>query len=241
MNLKVLSLAIKAILRNPVNLMLALIPTFISLVIYLGLIVFVSSYFAEISEFIQSYLPTSKLTGWIGKIFSFLFITFVIVVMSWTYILMVGIISTPFNSLLSSRIEASYLLTNLNQDKNTTIKLVLKGYYKTIKNEFWKIVIIITLSFIAVVFNIFPVFYPISIVMFSILMSVQFLDFSWSRHDLNFIDCMKDYGRSFLSYLSSGFVFLILMSIPIINSILLSLGTSYFTILWLYHQKKIQI
>jgi CysZ protein len=241
MNLKVLSLSIKQISKNPVNLMLALFPTLISLSLYLMLVAIVVSNFSNISLFFQNYLPSGNWTGWFGHIVSFIFILFVFLMMSWTYIVFVSLISTPFNSVLSSRIEAGLTNQILENDKSKTMRDVFKNFILMLKSEFLKVLFIILLSMLALFFNLFPLFYPLSLIILSLLMAIQFLDFSWSRHNFSFSDCLKDLFQAFFKYGFSGFLFLLFMGIPFLNSLIPSLGTSYFTILWLQKQKKIQL
>jgi len=241
MFLKIFGLSIKTIIKDPINISLAIIPTLISLIFYIGLIVLIASNFDQLTLFLATYIPNQDVAGWVGKILGFIFILFIFLLINWTHIILVGLISTPFNSLLSARIEAQFFQRPIEQDRSRTLKEVFKNFFKTIRGEFLKFLFIFVLSILAILLNIIPFFYPIALVLLSLLMSVQFLDFTWSRNNLKFSDCLKDIFNSFFSYLFSGFLFLIFMTIPFINSIIPAVATSYMTILWLMKNKKIQI
>jgi uncharacterized protein involved in cysteine biosynthesis len=60
-----------------------------------------------------------------------------------------------------------------------------------------------------------------------------FVDYSWSRHNIKFKDCLKDIRGHIFGYSLGGVFFFVLVSIPIINLIVSPLATSYFTLLWL--------
>lgn len=233
------SLAIKSIVRDPVNLMLALFPTFIALCLYVGVIVLVFKNADYFGVLVQNYLPDPQTAGWIGKLLTAIFVLFVFLIMSWTFVLIVGIISAPFNSMLSSRIEDRLAGKKLEENRNRTFKEIISSLGRTFWDEFQKIFFIIILTMMALILNLFPVFYPIGLFILALLMAVQFVDYSWSRHELRFSTCMKDLFRNIIPYAASGLIFLILVSVPLINTLVPALATSYYTVLWLNRQKRL--
>jgi CysZ protein len=232
-------LAVRMIVRNPVNLILALIPTMIALAIYVFTIVTIfqnADYFAEIA---RNYFPDRQTAGWVGKLLTAIFIVFVFLIMSWTYVLVVGIIAAPFNSLLSSRIEALLTGKPLEDHSKKSFSEKLSALGRIFIDEFQKLIFIVFLTIIAMLLNLFPLFYPLGIFILALLIAVQFVDYSWSRHDLRFRECARDVLNNTLPYAGSGFLFLILITVPIINSLVPALATSYFTVLWLNRQKRL--
>ena len=161
--------------------------------------------------------------------------------MSWTFILIVGIIASPFNSMLSSRIEKKLVQKSVEMDKSKTFKEILSGLGSTFKNEAKKIILILLLSIFAFFMNLFPFLYPIGLFLVSLLLAVQFIDYSWSRHELQFSACLGDLTKNIIPYTFAGFCFLLLITVPIINAFVPALATSYFTVLWLQRQNKIQL
>lgn len=234
-----LPLAIRSIVRDPINLMLALFPTIIALTIYISTIVLIFKNADYFGVLIQNYLPNPQAVGWVGKLLTAIFVLFVFLIMSWTFVLVVGIISAPFNSMLSSRIEDMLVGKKVDSDKQRTFREILSGLGRTFVDEFQKIFFIIILTGLALFLNLFPIFYPIGVFILALLMAVQFVDYSWSRHELRFGACVKDTVRNVIPYAGSGFLFLVLISVPIINSLVPALATSYYTVLWLNRQKRL--
>lgn len=238
--LKCFPVSLRLIFTDPVNLILALIPTIIALSIYLFLIFSIFENLELFVSFFKNYSYTADSATIFGKILIVILMIFLFFLFNWTFILMVGIVSAPFNSLISSRIEQKLLSeVELDENRRHAISLVKKRMIETFWDEIKKVFYLSIIGFLAFLINLIPILYPIAAFILSILFAVQFIDYSWSRHNLSFKDCMKDLSRNVFPYFVSGFVFLALISIPLINTFIPAIATSYFTTLWLYRQKKI--
>jgi CysZ protein len=238
---KSLPIAISMITRDPVNLTLALIPSLLALMIYLISVVAIFRHSEAVIGIVARYVNTPETAGLIGKVLTGILIVFVFIIMSWTFILLVGIISAPFNSMLSSRIERKLAGEKLEGKGQKTFQQIVVSLGETFKNEFKKLFLIILLSMLALLLNLFPLFYPLGIFLVSLVMAIQFVDYSWSRHDWSFGACLKDTAKNLLSYGGSGFFFVLLITIPIINTMVPALATSYFTVLWIKQQQQKKI
>lgn len=233
-------LAFKMIFKDPVNLLLALFPTVIALFLYFFT---VSTIYRNSDRFItmfRGYVYTSDQADLFAKILTAVLIIFLFLLMSWTFIIVVGIIAAPFNSMLSSRIEKKLLLQVSDDSKKEALQKIGQSLGQTFKNEFKKLIFIIIVGAAAFVLNLIPVLYPVGILLVAILFAVQFVDYSWSRHEMNFGACLKDVLINIIPYSISGFFFLLLVTVPIINALVPALATSYYTVLWQYRQNKIQ-
>lgn len=238
--IKSFPLAFKMIFRDPVNVVLSVVPTIISLAIYLYTIVSIYRNSDRLVAFFRGYTHTSDHSGIFGHLVTALLIILFFFLMSWTFIMVVGIIAAPFNSLLSSRIEQKLLSRQImDEDKNHAMELVRSSLLTTFKNEFKKIAFLILATGLTALLNLVPIFYPVGVFMVAILLSVQFVDYSWSRHDLLFSDCLKDVMSNALPYFLSGVVFLGLVAIPIVNAFIPAFATSFYTVLWLHRKKKL--
>jgi CysZ protein len=226
--------ALRSILRDPINLLLALIPTLLALAIYGFAIAAIFRNSDYLGLVVQDYLPDPNIAGWVGKLITALFVLFVFLIMSWTFVIVVGIISAPFNSMLSSRIETLLVGKTLEHNKSSTFKEMIHGITRTFKDEFQKLFFVVLLTCLALLLNLFPLFYPVGVFLLSLLIAVQFVDYSWSRANLGFGGCVQDVIKNLLPYAAGGFFFLILMTVPLINSLVPSLATGYFTVLRLY-------
>lgn len=236
---KAFPISLRMIFKDPINLMLTLIPTGIALSLYVFIMVSIFKNSDYLGLMIRDWLPEPSHAGWIGKVLTTLLILFVFLLMSWTFVVVVGIIAAPFNSMLSSRIENKLCRKIVSTDKGQTLNEVFKGLTQTFKNELKKLFFIGILAVVAFLLNIFPLFYPLGMFLVATLLSIQFIDYSWSRHNLSFSSCLGDVLKNVIPYSFSGFFFLLLVTVPIINALVPALATSYFTVLWLYRQKKI--
>ena len=237
---KAFPLAVKMILKDPVNLFLSMFPTAIALALYFLTITVIIRRFDAFVGMIRGYVYNPEQANILAYILTAILIIFIFFVMSWTFVIVVGIISAPFNSMLSSRIEKSLVQHIEGPDKKETMQKIGQSLGQTFKNELKKLIFIAFVAVLAFLLNLFPLFYPIGIFLVAVLLSVQFVDYSWSRHDMHFGACLKDVTINIIPYSVSGFFFLLLVTVPIINAFIPALATSYYTVLWLHRQKKIQ-
>jgi CysZ protein len=238
-NFRSIGVSVRMILKDPINLMLTLIPTVIALALYAFTVVWILENSDILVVSLRGYMPSAESATVLGKLLTALLVVFVFILMSWTFVIVVGLIAAPFNSMLSSRIEKKLVERVVETDREWTFKLMLKGIGQTFKNEAKKFIFIGFLSILSFILYTVPLFYPIGILLVSFLIAVQFVDYSWSRHELPFGACLKDATKNIFSYTFGGFFFLLLVTIPIINAFVPALATSYFTVLWLHRQKKI--
>jgi CysZ protein len=232
-------IALKMIFKDPINLFLAFVPTMIALAIYMLTIVSIYRNSDRVVSMLRGYIYTADQATILAKILTAILIIFVFFLMSWTFIIVVGIIAAPFNSMLSSRIERKLVGKVAMDSKDETLKQISGSIGQTFKNEFKKLIFIVILTGVAFLLQIFPLFYPVGVLLVATLLAVQFVDYSWSRHNLHFGSCLKDVLMNILPYVISGFFFLLLVAIPLVNTIVPALATSYYTVLWLYRQNKI--
>jgi len=237
---KSLPLAFKMIFKDPVNLLLSLFPTGIALTLYFFTITTIYRNSDRFVSMFRGYVYTSDQATFFAKVLTAILIVFIFFVMSWTFVVVVGIIAAPFNSMLSSRIEKKLTLNTDGADKKETMKKIGQSLGQTFKNEFKKLIFIAVVACVAFLLNLFPLFYPVGIFLVAVLLSVQFIDYSWSRHEMHFGACLKDVMVNIIPYSVAGFLFLLLVTVPIINAFVPALATSYYTVLWLHRQNKIQ-
>jgi CysZ protein len=230
--LRSIPIALNLIVRDPINLFLALTPTIIALAIYIILVFGAVTNMQVVISLFQDYLPTADHATLLAKMLTALLVILIFFIMSWTFVVVVGILAAPFNSILSSRIEKKLLKEHLSSSRQDEMKRVSQGIVGTLLNELKKLILIIFVSLIAIVLNFFPLLYPVGIFLFSLLLAIQFLDFSWSRHEMRFSQCFKDVLSNIFVYAGTGFVFLLLITIPLVNALIPAFATSYFTVLW---------
>jgi len=234
--------ALRMIFTDPVNLVLSIFPTLIALGIYFLTVVYTYRNSDRLVSMFRGYIYTADQATLLAKVLTAVLIIFIFFLMSWTFVIVVGIIAAPFNSLLSSRIETKLVQKiYMDDDQQKAMAQVKSGMLQTFKNEGKKLIFILMVGILAVLLNLFPIFYPVGIFLVAMLLAVQFVDYSWSRHDMSFGACLKDLIKNIFSYSTAGLIFLMMVAIPIVNAFVPALATSYFTVLWLHRQKKIDL
>ena len=230
------------ILKDKISLLLAIIPVFIGILLYYFAGVSLFSFFFESGQvYIQDYLgegTLGKVAEWIVKIVLTIILYYVV---NLTFVLIVSVIASPFNDALSARIEKQVKREELPAFDDILQK-GLKKFFFTIGTEIKKIVFILVLSAVILLLGFFPILTPLCLVLGAMVLSMEFIDFSWSRHDMSFKSCLSEFRKHILSYTFGGLIFIFIISVPIINLLVPSLGTSYFTILWVKnneHRSKV--
>ncbi|WP_408098663.1 EI24 domain-containing protein [Peredibacter sp. HCB2-198] len=240
--LKAFPMAFKMILTDPVNFVLSIFPTVIALALYIFTIVSAYRNSDRLVAFFRGYIYTSDQATFLATLVTGILMIFIFFVMSWTFVIVVGIIAAPFNSLLSSRIETKLVQkVYMDEDQSKALEQVKMSMGQTFKNEAKKLVFIGIVAVMAFLLNLFPLFYPLGVFLVATLVAVQFVDYSWSRRNMHFGECFKDVLKNIIPYSISGAIFLLLVAIPIVNAFIPALATSYFTVLFLYRQKKIEL
>ncbi len=230
------------IFTDPVNLILSVFPTLVALAMYIFTIAYTYRNSDRLVSWFRGYAYTADSATWLAKVLTAILIVFLFFLMSWTFVVIVGIIAAPFNSLLSSRIETKLVQKiYMDEDQHKAIQQVKSNMIRTFKNEFKKLFFIVLVAGMAFLLNLFPMFYPVGIFLIATLLAVQFVDYSWSRHDMHFGECLKDVMVNIIPYSMGGFIFLMMVAIPVVNAFVPAMATSYFTVLWLHRKNKISL
>lgn len=219
---------------------LSIIPVMIGLLLfyYIG-----SWVFSDLKAWGDAYIKSKvDATGW-GTFFGYLMIGILgaafYFFINWFFVLAVSVIASPFNDLISSRVEKVFLgqeALGIGESVGNMFSKIIS----TIKNELKKISFILIVTVFAFIMSLFPILSPVSIALSATLMAVSFLDYSWSRHSLPFRDCLNNVKKSFLSYLLGGIVFMGIVAIPFVNVICLPYAVIYFTILYCKSLDKVE-
>ncbi len=221
--------AIKHLYSDKVNLIFTLIPLTIGLLLYYSLgSWFFTTFINKGEAYIKANISNgtgSSILYWILASLLTLVLYFVV---SWTFVMVVSIVSSPFNDMISKRIEKKKKGEALDSMSKSFSNMFSKSLF-VIFTEAKKLLFICSLTVLALLLNFFPILAPISFALSALLLATQFLDYSWSRNDLSFSECFKSLRSDFIPYTISGAGFMALISIPVINLIVPPLATSYFT------------
>ena len=224
--------SINMILKNKVNLILSIIPIVIGILLYwfVGGAIY-ESVMGQGKALITEYVQEGTWGAIIYYLVATIFTVMLFFVVNWTFVLVVAFLASPFNDLLSERIE-KLMRGDATLSFSDSMGRVGNNIFKVLIVEIKKILFIMILTLFSIIFGYIPLLTPVSVAIAILLLSVEFLDYSWSRHQMTFNECLKDIKQNAIGYLFGGGFFFILVSIPVINLIVPSLATSYFTTLW---------
>lgn len=226
--------AFSLLFKDKIILILSFIPILIGVILfyYLGLWM-MNTGMATGEGIIQKYSEGgSVILSWIIKITLYVILYFLI---NWAFVLIVSILASPFNDAISSRVEKRIKgeeLKNIGQ----VFSGLFSGMIKTIFIEAKKITFILIIFIFSLALQLIPILVPLGLILAAMLVAIQFIDYSWSRHNLDMGVCFKDLTDNFIPYCMAGFFFMGLMAIPIVNLFSLSYGVVYFTALWAKRQ-----
>ncbi|MAZ48272.1 MAG: hypothetical protein CME65_06895 [Halobacteriovoraceae bacterium] len=230
--LQAFKLSYQVILKDKISLLLAMIPILIGLSLY---IFAGKAFFTGTTEYgqqlIQSYIDNDSAGKAVGYLLSALVAVLLYFIVNWTFVLVVSILASPFNDLLSSRIER-HALGQKPQDIGEAVSNSLKKLLGTVFNEIKKVCFILGLSMLAFLIGLIPFLAPVSFLVGALVIAAEFLDFSWSRLDLPLKECRASLKQNWFGYSLGGAFFLVLIAIPVLGILVPSWGTSFFTILW---------
>ena len=189
-------------------------------------------------QWIESSVSSS---GW-SSVFYYLIVGLLSVafyfLVSWTFILIVSLIASPFNDIISNRVER-VLIGRSPEEVSVSFKRLMKNLSATLLNESKKILFIVTLSLVGFMISFIPILAPLAILISALLMAVSFLDYSWSRKNMAVKECVSEIKSNLISYTIMGGAFLAIMSIPLLNIFVIPFGVVYFTTLHTMGTKNI--
>jgi CysZ protein len=236
-------ISFKMITGNAGNFIFALIPILIGLATYYFIGMELYQYvMGEGQALIERQFGASA-NEWSSFIYYALAIFFTIILyffVNWTFVIFISIVASPFNDILSSRIEK--MLTGQEMESvSESFSRMIKKVLWTVFNEIKKVLFIGFIAFIGLVLSYIPILTPLSLLISALLLAAQFIDYSWARNDLSLGKCISDLRNHLMSYTLMGVFFFFLVSIPFVNLIVPSLATSYFTTLWVRFNKDVKL
>lgn len=234
--MKEILLALKDTLRFPLKDKVLLLLCFIPVTIGVTLYALVGHWiFGKLTSWgraiIESHVQNQNFGTFLYYLVIGIFGLALFFIVNWTFFLVISIISAPINDLISERTER-LAGGALPESMPFSWSSLAGKWLRLALNEAKKVFLILTLSLCALLLSFIPFVAPVGFILNANLMSVQFLDYSWSRHNLSFGNCVGDFRKNFLPYALSGIAFTLLMTIPILNLFFLPLAVIFYTNLW---------
>ena len=144
---------------------------------------------------------------------------------SWGFVIIVSFLSCPFNDAISTRTEK--MLTGVQKTHSM-------GMIGTLFNEVRKMIFLLgflLLGWLVLLFIPFldPILWPL---ISSLVLAIAFIDYSWVRHGYRLVRCLRDIWGNYFVYTATGFIALILTSIPVVNLLAVPFAVIYFTVIF---------
>jgi CysZ protein len=223
--------------QDRIILLLSLVPLFIG-----GFLYFLFGKWLYTSLLIsgKAWISSAISAGGFGSFLGYLLATLLTVVLFFiinlTFVMIVSLISSPFNDIISGRVETA-LQGRVPESLAASFGKMMAKLLKTLWNEVKKITFILIVTVVELFMSLVPILAPVSIILATLLLAATFLDYSWCRHSLTFGGCLKDIKSSPIIYSLGGLLFITLLSIPLINLITYPLATIYFTTLFVLKEE----
>ncbi len=238
MILKKLNEAIKLLFKDKVLLTLGMFPVLIGIGLYTLLGAKLYNFaMGEGQAYIQGKLGDGAGASVLYWVLFMIFFVLLFFIVNWTFVMIVSVLASPFNDLISSRVEKNILGT-ISKDEKFSISKLLKNFVKIAWNELKKVIFILFLTLLSGIFSLIPPLAPITFLLSALLLTIQFVDYSWSRHDYNVGRCIRDILSNLFSYTLGGVLFLFFMAIPGLNLLMLPVAVIFFTLIFVEKNKK---
>jgi CysZ protein len=177
--------------------------------------------------------------NWISWIIWPLFLVANLIFIIYTFTLFANIISAPFNSLLSERVEA---LVKNKTNENSSWQDSLKSAPRALLREWEKIKYYLPRAILLLVLGFFPVINILSnllwLVFGSWMMAIQYLDYPMDNHKISFNEMTQKLRTSYLGNFAFGASIMVLSFIPILNLFVMPAAVAGGTLKFLEEQNS---
>ncbi|MBF0361351.1 MAG: EI24 domain-containing protein [Oligoflexia bacterium] len=173
---------------------------------------------------------------WISYILVTLTAILLIVLLNFTFVVVVSLFSSPFHQMISDKVEAlllrSHSLSPSDFPMEMPLKMIIYKLFLGGFNDLKRISFILFVGLFAFFISFIPFLTPISIILSALLVSYQFLDYNWSRHQLGVFSSLAEIKNNLFYYLFFGICFLFILSIPLINLLGLPFAVVFYSVYW---------
>lgn len=220
---------------------LSLIPVIIGLTIYMfaGRWL-VGSVITQGEILITQYISQDWASGFLYYLLVGVITVGLYFLVSWTFVLFIALIASPFNDFISERVEKV-----LNGEEppalGNSFGRILSNFSRVVWNEIKKVTVILLLSMFAFILGWFPLLSPVSIILTALLLTFSFLDYSFARHYISVGKCLNFMRKNWLLSAVSGLLFQFLFMVPILNIVALPFCVVYFTLFYTKQNRSVAI
>jgi len=209
-----------------------IIPLFINIVFFIGLYFVAKHFFSEFNHWLVSFFPSWLM--WIENLISVIFFIGFVIIMLYAFATIANLISSPFNSLLSEKIE--FYLTG-NQQASRSFLEISKDLPKTLGRQFALIGYYLPRAFLIAILFFIPFiqfFAPIIWFIFNAwYFCLQYIDYPTDNHQISLKDAQLWMKKRRVTSLTFGIYILIGSMIPILNFLIMPASVAAATRFWI--------
>ena len=220
-----------SLLNTPGLRVFVAIPLLINIVLFGGMIYWAFVQMSEITAWLTGYLP--QWLAWLTWLMIPLFFIGIYFVIMYTFTAIATIIASPFNGLLSEKVEQH--LTG-NSVGDSSFKALVAMVPRTVAREFQKLGYQIPLLLIVLVLTFIPVVgmlsSPLWLLLGAWMMAIQYLDIPFDNHAKPFSEVKQACRDNRLTSLGFGGATTALSLIPFANLIVMPAAVCGATAYW---------
>ncbi|MCB1692482.1 MAG: sulfate transporter CysZ [Pseudomonadales bacterium] len=208
-----------------------IVPTVINIAVLAGLIVWGGSQYDAVSQYIRDSLP--DWLSFLSGVFAFLSALVALFVLLYLFTIVAGLIASPFNALLSVKVEEK--LTGRSPESNAGLLTVL---VRSVVREVVKLLYYLPRLVALVILTLIPAVNaaaPVAWIVFGAwMMAVQFADYAADNNEVSFGDLRALLGRRKIDALGFGILAYLALAIPVLNLVLMPAAVAGGTALWVH-------
>lgn len=217
------------LVRKPGIRRFVVMPLFINICLFGGLIWFGYAQFAPMVDWAMSWVP--EFLDFLRWIIWVLITSLTAIVVFFTFTPIANIVAAPFNAIMSEKIEE--MMTGNEINENVSFMTIVSS---SIRSQLGKLVYILLWSAGLLLVSLIPVINLISPVLWVIfgswLLSLEYLDYPMGNHNLTFAQQKKALSARRGLSLGFGGMVMILTSIPVVNFFVMPIAVAGSTAMW---------
>ncbi len=215
-----------------------IIPALINMFVFITMIALSVSQFELWVTSAVAWLPDwLSFLSWLIWLLSVILVVFVLF---FTFTIIANIIASPFNALLSVKVEEHILGAKLTSTTSLLLILPRALGREVVKFLYFvpRLVGLLLLSVIPVV----NVIAPIAWIMFSAwVMAIQYTDYAADNNDTSFRELRRRLGEVPLQSLLFGIPAYFLLAIPLVNLVLMPVAVASGTVFWVKNLRQVDL
>lgn len=220
------------LVRQPGLRRYVVIPLLINIVVLSAIMFYGMGQYDSLLATISGWLP--DWLSFLAGIVSFLTAVIVFAIGIYLFTIIANIIASPFNSLLSEKVEELLVPGLLRESPGI---LTILG--RSVAREVSKLLYLLPRLLGLLLFSVIPgvnAFAPLAWILFGAwMMAVQYADYGADNNQLSFPKLRDRLSQSKLQALLFGLIVYFLLAIPIVNLFLIPIAVAGGTVLWVKH------